>query len=98
MIEGTRTGICLFQIQATSVQYLKDRLKLTLLPPYQVNFWKQEEGCSSKQPFQSVTDVYGITGRPSVLKLDRTTNFEYLLLYYHPETSNICLQVSYSYS
>jgi hypothetical protein len=38
-------------------------LKFTLLPSYQVNFWKQEEGCSYQQPFPSVTDVYGITGR-----------------------------------
>lgn len=62
-----------------------------------MNFWKQEEGFSSKQPFESVTDVYGITGKSSVLNIDNTTNFEYLLLYYHPQTSKICLQVSHSY-
>jgi hypothetical protein len=96
-LAGTRTGICLFKSSAEVVEYLRDRLKLTLLPPYQVNFWKQEGGCSSRQPFQSVTDVYGISGRPSVLKLGNATNFEYLLLYYHPDTSQICLQVSYAY-
>lgn len=72
-------------------------LKFTLLPSYQVNFWKQEEGCSYQQPFPSVTDVYGITGRPSVLNINNTTNFEYLLFYYHPQTSKICFQVSHSY-
>jgi hypothetical protein len=72
-------------------------LKFTLLPSYQVNFWKQEEGYSYQQPFASVTDVYGITGRPSVLNINNTTNFEYLLFYYHPQTSKICFQVSHSY-
>jgi hypothetical protein len=35
-----------------------------------VNFWKQEEGCNSQQMFASATDVYGITGRPSVLNIN----------------------------
>lgn len=98
-VGNTRTGFCLSQGSADLVNQAIDRLKLTPAQLYQLDYWQQEGGCTTLETFKSspAVQVYWINGRPPELVVNRTTNFDYLLLYYRSDNEQICLQVSYSY-
>jgi hypothetical protein len=106
MLEGTRSGYCLFTADEEMVEEMAARLELdariasladrSTVPPIVTD---GETGCLDPGIFGSVDGLpaYWLGGRPDQLSLADGSQFEYMLLLFNNATGQGCVQVAYAY-
>lgn len=104
-IGSTRAGLCRLSASAEDLAALTKGLGLTEVPSAQrandaqLTGWESSAGKDSpaKVWTGSTIRVFKSARRAKQLLLKDGSQFEYLLLYYHPEKGEIWIQVCYAY-
>ena len=101
----TRTGYCLFRDDRRQVETMAASLGMD--GPYLVGMGQApdvpplppDSPCLAQTPSSAPDEVlaYLIEGRPSVLRTDDGSQFEYMLITLDVSSSSACVEVSYSY-
>jgi hypothetical protein len=106
MLEGSRSGYCLFTADEELVAEITARLEMdagiaSLVDPSTVPpiITDGETGCLDPDTFGSVDGLpaYWLGGRPDQLSLADGSQFEYMLLLFNTGPGLVCVQVAYAY-